>query len=71
MELKTYIIRRLLLLIPVLLGVTLLVFGLLQLISPTQRATLYATSARDLQNIDTLINKYNLDEPVYIQMAPG
>lgn len=67
LELKTYIIRRLLLLIPVLLGVTLLVFGLLQLISPTQRATLYATSARDLQNIDTLINKYNLDEPVYIQ----
>jgi len=67
LELRAYIIRRLLLLIPVLLGVSFLVFGILQLFSPVERASLYATSAKQISDVSPLIAKYGLDKPVYVQ----
>lgn len=67
MELRAYVVRRLVLLIPVLLGVTFFIFGVLQLFSPVERASLYATSAKQIENVDPLIEKYGLDEPVHVQ----
>jgi len=67
LELRAYIIRRLLLLIPVLVGVTLLVFAITQLFSPVERASLYATSAKQVENVSGLIAKYGLDKPFYVQ----
>lgn len=67
MELRDYIIRRLFLLIPVLLGITLLIFACMMLFSPTQRAALYATSPRELNNIEAIIRQYNLNAPVHVQ----
>ncbi len=58
LELRNYIFRRLLLLIPVLFGVTLLIFGLLQLFSPVQRASLYISDPKQLANLDQIIEKY-------------
>ncbi len=67
MELRAYIVRRVLLLVPVLFGVTLLIFALLQLFSPVERAALYVTDARQFANISEIIEKYGLDQPVWVQ----
>jgi dipeptide transport system permease protein len=67
LKLRSYIIRRLLLLIPVLLGVTLFIFGITMLFSPTMRAALYVTNMRDLGNIPGIIEHYGLDEPFFVQ----
>ena len=69
MELRSYIIRRLLLLIPVLAGVTMFIFGVTMLFSPVQRASLYVTSARQMGDIANIIDIYGLDRgflPQYI-----
>ena len=57
MEFRVYIVRRLLLLIPVLLGVTILIFGLLQAFSPVERAALYVEDVRQFGNIDAIIER--------------
>ena len=67
MELRSYIIRRVLLLIPVLLGVTLFIFGIAMLFPPAQRATLYVTNMRQLSNLPAIIQKYGLDKPFFVQ----
>jgi len=67
LEFRGYIIRRLLLLIPVLFGVTLLIFALLQLFSPVERASLYITNPNQFGNISAIIEKYGLDQPAWIQ----
>ena len=67
MELRAYILRRLILLIPVLLGVSILIFSLLQLFDPIERAALYVRDARQMGNIEEIIDKYGLDEPVWVQ----
>ncbi len=67
MEFRAYIIRRLLLLIPVLFGVSLLIFGILQLFSPVERAFLYVTDPKQFGNIAAIIEKYGLDQPVWVQ----
>ena len=63
-----YIIRRLLTLPIVLLGVTLLIFMMLQVLGPVERSALYI---RDIPKTESQINaviaKYGLDDPVYIQ----
>ena len=69
MELRVYIVRRVLLLIPVLFGVTLLIFGLLQTFSPVERATLYVRDVRQFGDIEAVIERYGLDEPVWVQYA--
>ncbi|HEY91569.1 MAG TPA: ABC transporter permease [Dehalococcoidia bacterium] len=67
MELRAYIIRRLFMLIPVLFGVTLLIFALLQFFSPVERATLYVRNATQFSQLPEIIEKYGLNDPVWIQ----
>ena len=67
MDFRSYIIRRLLLLIPVLIGVSLLVFSLVQLFPPTQRAMLYVHDYKQLANLDQIIELYGLNEPIWEQ----
>jgi peptide/nickel transport system permease protein len=67
MGLGSYIIRRLLLLIPTLLGVTLLLFAVTQMIDPAIRAMLYVQSDKQLNKLDEVIVKYGLNDPFYIQ----
>ncbi|MDH5746322.1 MAG: ABC transporter permease [Candidatus Bathyarchaeota archaeon] len=67
MGMRAYIIRRLLLLIPTIIGVTLLIFSVVQVLSPEQRAALYITSEQQADDIDAIIEKYHLRDPVYIQ----
>jgi len=67
MGMRAYIIRRLLLLIPTIIGVTLLIFSVVQVLSPEQRAALYITSEQQADDIDEIIEKYHLRDPIYIQ----
>ena len=64
----TYIIRRLLLVPVLLFGVTVLIFGMLQFLSPVERASLYV---RDIPKNDNAVNgiikQYGLDQPLYVQ----
>lgn len=67
MEFRAYIIRRLLLVIPVLFGVTLLIFAVLQMFSPIERASLYVTNPNQFANLPDIIERYGLNEPVWVQ----
>jgi len=67
LQLRAYIVRRLLLLIPVLFGVTLFIFGITMMFSPIERASLYVTSARQMSNIPLIIETYGLDRPFFMQ----
>lgn len=67
MEMRSYIIRRFLLVIPVLLGVSMLVFVILSLFSPAQRASVFITDIRQLRDIQGVIRTHHLDAPIYIQ----
>jgi peptide/nickel transport system permease protein len=62
-----FVVRRMALLPVVAIGVTLLIFALLQLLTPTMRASLYITDPKQLDAIPDIIRKYHLDEPVYVQ----
>ncbi len=53
--------------IPVLIGVTLLIFAITMCFSPVERASLYVTDPKLLRNIDEIIAKYHLNDPFYIQ----
>ncbi|MFC1874674.1 ABC transporter permease [Chloroflexota bacterium] len=67
MDFRSYLIRRLLLVVPVLFGVSVLIFGLLQLFPPYQRAMLYVTDPRQMANIDEIIELYGLNAPLWEQ----
>lgn len=62
-----FIIRRLIFLIFVLWGVTILVFGLLMTFPPDRRAAAFVTSPQAARDIDKIIKKYGLDDPFYVQ----
>ncbi len=62
-----FIVRRLLLLPLVALGVTALIFALLQFLTPAMRASLYITDPKQLNALPDIIRKYHLDQPVYVQ----
>jgi peptide/nickel transport system permease protein len=53
--------------IPVLFGVSLLVFAVTQLLSPIERATLYVKDPNQLARLSEIIAKYGLDQPVLHQ----
>jgi peptide/nickel transport system permease protein len=63
-----YIIRRLLLIPVLLVGVTLIIFGMLQFLSPVERASLYV---RDIPKtsgaMNGIIRRYGLDDPLPVQ----
>jgi peptide/nickel transport system permease protein len=64
----TYIIRRLLLVPVLLFGVTLIIFGMLQFLSPADRAALYIRDIPKNPNaIQGVINRYGLDDPLPVQ----
>ena len=67
MELRAYIARRLLLLIPVLFGVTVFIFAITMFFSPTERATLYVTSPQGMRDLPSIIEQYGLDRPFFVQ----
>jgi peptide/nickel transport system permease protein len=64
----TYIVRRLLLVPILLLGVTFLIFGMMQLLSPVERTALYVRDfPKNDKAIDGLIKRYGFDKPFYTQ----
>ena len=64
----TYIIRRLLLVPVLLFGVTVLIFGMLQFISPIERTALYVREIpKNDKAIDSIIRLYGFDKPLYVQ----
>jgi ABC-type dipeptide/oligopeptide/nickel transport system permease component len=62
-----YIIRRFLWLSLVLVGVSVLIFGILMTFSPERRAAAYVTSPQQAKDIPKIIKQYGLDDPFYIQ----
>ena len=63
-----YIIRRLLLLPLLLFGVTALIFGMLQFLSPVERSALYVRDIPKNENVvEGIIKRYGFDQPIYIQ----
>lgn len=63
-----YIVRRLLLLPLLLVGVTLLIFGMLQFLTPVERSALYVRDVPKTPNqLEGVIKRYGLDQPLYIQ----
>ena len=69
MGLRTYVIRRLLLLIPTLLGVSLLIFAIMQMFSPATRAFVMVQNPEkiNIQDLPALIEKLGLNDPFYVQ----
>src|SRR5687768_14027379 len=64
----TYIIRRLLLVPFLLLGVSILIFGMLQFLDPVERASLYIRGEfRSDAQIEAVLKTYCLDCPIYRQ----
>lgn len=63
-----YIIRRLLIMPLILLGVTLLIFSMLQLLGPVERSALYVRDIPKTEGqVDAIIKRYGLDDPLPIQ----
>ncbi|MFQ5859606.1 MAG: ABC transporter permease, partial [Anaerolineae bacterium] len=63
-----YIIRRLLQLPITVLGVTVLIFAMLQLLSPVERSALYIRDIPHTEGaLDAVIRRYGLDDPMPVQ----
>lgn len=63
-----YVIRRLLVLPILLFGISLLIFGMLQFLTPYERVSLYVSDIPKRQgDLDGLVRKYGLDRPIYEQ----
>ena len=63
-----YIVRRLLVLPIILIGVSMLIFGMLMLLGPLERVALYVTDIpHTAEAVDRLIAKYGLDDPLHVQ----
>ncbi|MDE1976222.1 MAG: ABC transporter permease [Elusimicrobia bacterium] len=62
-----FIAKRLLFLPLVMLGVTMLLFGALQFLSPAMRASLYIHDPRQLSALNEVIQKYGLNKPMPVQ----
>ena len=63
----TFITRRLILLIFVMFGVSLLIFGLMMTFSPERRAMAFVSTPQMAKDIPLLIKKYGFDQPFYAQ----
>ncbi|PCI39509.1 MAG: peptide ABC transporter permease [Elusimicrobia bacterium] len=64
-----FILKRLAMLPLVLLGVTLLLFGLFNSLSPEMRASIYVKDPRQLAALDEVIRKYGLNDPFHKQYS--
>ncbi|NTW09643.1 MAG: ABC transporter permease [Anaerolineaceae bacterium] len=64
----TYILRRLLLMPIILAAVTILIFAMLSLLTPYERASLYVSDIpKKTGALDGIIEKYGLDDPAPVQ----
>lgn len=63
---KQYIIRRLLNMIPIMLGITILIFFLLKL-SPGDPLTMQMNPKMSIETKEALREKYGFNDPVYVQ----
>ena len=66
-----YISRRILIIPFVLMGILLILFGMLQLLSPQQKLATFIQSPAELKNTDVelLIEKYGLNDPVWSRLG--
>ena len=65
---SAYIVRRLLILPIIVFGVTVLIFGMMMLLDPVERAALYISDMpRTADAVDRIIVKYGLDAPIHVQ----
>jgi peptide/nickel transport system permease protein len=63
-----YILRRLLILPLVMIGLSVMIFGMLQLLNPIERAALYVNNIpKNPDALQAVIQKYGLDKPIYDQ----
>jgi peptide/nickel transport system permease protein len=63
-----YIIRRLMVMPFILFGVTILIFGMLQILGPVERSALYVRDIPKTEaQIEGIIKRYGLDQPLYVQ----
>ncbi|MEN8241159.1 MAG: ABC transporter permease [Chloroflexota bacterium] len=63
-----YIIRRLLIMPVLVAGISVVIFGMLSLLTPYERAALYVTDIPKRQGaIESIIEKYGLDDPIPVQ----
>ena len=62
-----FVVKRLAQLPLVMLALTLLIVGLLQFLSPEERAQAYVTSEAQARNIDIIIRERGLDQPFLVQ----
>jgi ABC-type dipeptide/oligopeptide/nickel transport system permease component len=62
-----FVLRRLFALPFVMLAVTILIVGLMQFLSPQERAVSFVTNERQMQNLDRIIKEHGIDKPFYIQ----
>jgi len=62
-----YVFRRVLLLVLVLFGVSVLLFGILMTFTPERRAATFITSPQQAKDIPRIIKQFGLDDPFYIQ----
>jgi len=67
MGLREYIIRRLLLLIPIMFGVVILLFAVMQFVDPGIRVTVYIRNVRQMLEVQRYIHVYGLDQPIWTQ----
>ncbi|MBI2069803.1 MAG: ABC transporter permease [Elusimicrobia bacterium] len=64
-----FLLRRLAFIPLVLAGLSILIFALLQQLSPEMRAALYIKDPRQLSAIEEVIQTYHLRDPIYVQYA--
>ncbi len=64
---QAYIIRRLIFLIFVLFGVSILIFGILYSFSPERKAAAFVTTPQQAENIPELIELYGFNDPFHEQ----
>ena len=61
-----YIIRRLLMVPLLLFGVTIVIFGMLQLLGPVERSALYIKDfPKNDKQVQAVIKHYGLDQPFF------
>lgn len=64
-----YIVRRLLILPVILFGLSILIFALLMLLDPIERASLYVSQTLPKGKIEDLVKRHGLDDPIPVQYA--
>lgn len=63
----TFITRRLLFLILVLFGVSVLMFGIMMTFSPERRAAAFVNSPQQAQDLQRMVDSLGLNDPYYVQ----